>query len=211
MAPLPAVRKGYVTFGSFNNNCKVIPLITELWAKILKANDNFRFLLKFQGGNDQELKNHYFQEFERLGIGPERVGIYGWKSPVEHLHLYREVDIALDTYPYHGTTTTCEALWMGVPTVSLVGKRHACVQSRTKHTKSCGSGVFCDLYTPRVRRQSHLDCGESPSPCENPLFAAGADRFQCAVQRERVCSQCGSRLSKNVAQMVSTLRRGRYN
>ena len=125
VAPLPAVRKGYVTFGSFNNNCKVSPLIMELWAKILKANDNFRLLLKFQGGDDQELKNHYFQGFERLGIGRERVGIYGWKTPVEHLQLYKEVDIALDTYPYHGTTTTCEALWMGVPTVSLVGKSHA--------------------------------------------------------------------------------------
>jgi predicted O-linked N-acetylglucosamine transferase (SPINDLY family) len=97
----------------------------ELWAKILKANDNFRLLLKFQGGDDQELKNHYFRDFKRLGISRERVDIYGWKSPLEHLHLYREVDIALDTYPYHGTTTTCEALWMGVPTVSLVGKRHA--------------------------------------------------------------------------------------
>ena len=125
VAPLPAVQKGYVTFGSFNNNCKVSPLIMELWAKILKANANSRFLLKFQGGDDLELKNHYFRDFERLGIPRERVGIFGWKSPVEHLHLYKDVDIALDTYPYHGTTTTCEALWMGVPTVSLVGKRHA--------------------------------------------------------------------------------------
>jgi predicted O-linked N-acetylglucosamine transferase (SPINDLY family) len=125
VAPLPAVQKGYVTFGSFNNNCKVSPLIMELWAKILKDNGNFRFLLKFQGGDDLELKNHYFRDFERLGIHREKVGIYGWKSPVEHLDLYKDVDIALDTYPYHGTTTTCEALWMGVPTVSLVGKRHA--------------------------------------------------------------------------------------
>jgi predicted O-linked N-acetylglucosamine transferase (SPINDLY family) len=125
VAPLPAVQKGYVTFGSFNNNCKVSPLIMELWVKILKANGSFRFLLKFQGGDDQGLKNRYFRGFEQLGIPHERVGIYGWKSPVEHLQLYEEVDIALDTYPYHGTTTTCEALWMGVPTVSLVGKCHA--------------------------------------------------------------------------------------
>ena len=125
VSPPPAIRKGYVTFGSFNNNCKVNPLIMELWAKILKANGNFRFLLKFQGGDDQALKNHYFRDFEQLGIAQERVGIYGWKSPVEHLQAYEEVDIALDTYPYHGTTTTCEALWMGVPTVSLVGKCHA--------------------------------------------------------------------------------------
>ncbi len=125
VSPPPAIRKGHVTFGSFNNNCKVSPLIMELWAKILKANGNFRFLLKFQGGDDQALKDHYLRDFERLGTAQERVGIYGWKPPVEHLQAYGEVDIALDTYPYHGTTTTCEALWMGVPTVSLVGKCHA--------------------------------------------------------------------------------------
>jgi predicted O-linked N-acetylglucosamine transferase (SPINDLY family) len=119
---LPAHWKRYVTFGSFNNNCKVNSFIMELWAQILKATDNSRLLLRFKGGDDRDVAEHYFRQFERLGISRERVAILGWKNPVEHLRMYGEVDIALDTYPWNGHTTTCEALWMGVPTISLVGQ-----------------------------------------------------------------------------------------
>jgi len=125
VAPLAAERNGYVTFGSFNNSCKINPTIVALWSCILKANDKSHFLLKFKGGDDRHVREHYLNLFEQWGIEPERVEIYGLKSPVEHLGLYAEVDIALDTYPYNGTTTTCEAMWMGVPVISLVGRCHA--------------------------------------------------------------------------------------
>jgi predicted O-linked N-acetylglucosamine transferase (SPINDLY family) len=82
-------------------------------------------LLKFHAGSDQAVREHYLRQFERLGIAQDRIEIVGWKHPIDHLRLYEEVDIALDTYPYNGTTTTCEALWMGVPTLSLVGEHHA--------------------------------------------------------------------------------------
>ena len=125
VAPLPALKNGFVTFGSFNNNKKVNPEIMALWAKILKANDKSRLLLKFLGGDDEDVRDYHYRHFEQLGISPERVEILGRKSPLEHLELYGQVDIALDTYPYNGTTTTCEALWMGVPVVSLFGEHHA--------------------------------------------------------------------------------------
>ena len=118
----PALRKGYITFGSFNNNCKVNPFTIALWAEVLKANSKSRFLLKFGGGADHQMREYYFQQFEQLGISQDRVAIYGWKLPDEHLKLYGEVDIALDTYPYNGGITTTEGLWMGVPVISLVGK-----------------------------------------------------------------------------------------
>lgn len=124
VGPLPAEDNGYITFGSFNNNSKINPYIMELWAQILKANENSRLLLKFKQGNDDRVKNHYLRCFERLGISPDRVEICGWKSEMDHLLLYNQVDIALDTYPYNGTTTTCEVLWMGVPVISLGGERH---------------------------------------------------------------------------------------
>jgi len=124
VAPLPAIRKGYITFGSFNNSCKINPLIITLWAQILKASAGSRLLLKFKAGDDRQVRDNYFRRFERLGIPRDRVDIYGFKPAVEHLQLYGEVDIALDTYPYNGTTTTCDALWMGVPVISLVGKCH---------------------------------------------------------------------------------------
>lgn len=122
--PLPAETKGYITFGSFNNNSKINPFAIELWSKILKANSNSRFLMKFNGGNKEPLKNHYLRQFERYGINPQRIEISGWTSRAEHFELYKQMDIALDTYPYNGATTTCEALWMGVPVISLVGENH---------------------------------------------------------------------------------------
>jgi protein O-GlcNAc transferase len=124
IAPLPAEKAGFVTFGSFNNNCKINPTVTDLWAQVLRANANSRLLLKLKGGDDTSIRDRYLDLFEKAGLGRARVDIQGWKSPDEHLQTYAQMDIALDTYPYNGTTTTCEALWMGVPTVSLLGECH---------------------------------------------------------------------------------------
>ena len=124
VAPLPALRKDYITFGSFNSSSEVHPHIIELWAKILKANRNSRILLKFATSIESQMNRDYFSQFEELGIDSSRVAICGRKSIDEHLRLHGEVDIALDTYPCNGFTTTCETLWMGVPVISLVGKCH---------------------------------------------------------------------------------------
>lgn len=125
VTPLPALRNGYITFGSFNSSSKVHPHTIELWARILKANRDSRILLKFGVSTDHRMGKYYFSQFERLGINPGRVAVCGWKPIDEHLRLYGEVDIALDTYPCNGFTTTCEALWAGLPVISLVGKCHA--------------------------------------------------------------------------------------
>ena len=122
---LPTIKNGYVTFASFNNNCKIHSKMIALWSQILNANEKSRLLLKFQAGADKNVSAHYLNQFESCGVSSDRIKIHGWKNPVEHLKLYNEVDLALDTFPYNGTTTTCEAMWMGVPTVSLVGKAHA--------------------------------------------------------------------------------------
>ena len=66
-----------------------------------------------------------YRLFKGSGIARDRLDLRGWsKSTQEHLQFYNRVDLALDTYPYHGTTTTCEAMWMGVPVVTLAGKTH---------------------------------------------------------------------------------------
>jgi len=124
--PLPAFRKGYVTFASFNNSCKLNHVITALWADVLKANRNSRLVLKFAGGLDKPMGEDYFRRFERLGIPRDRLAICGWKPAAEHFQMYGEVDIALDTYPFNGGITTLEGLWMGVPVVSLVGSSLVC-------------------------------------------------------------------------------------
>ncbi|MBN2138834.1 MAG: tetratricopeptide repeat protein [Sedimentisphaerales bacterium] len=125
IALLPAEKAGFVTFGSFNNSCKINSVVTELWARVLRANANSHLLLKLKGGGEPQIRDRYLKEFEKGGIGRSRLDILGWQGPSEHLRSYARMDIALDTYPYNGATTTCEALWMGVPTVSLVGQCHA--------------------------------------------------------------------------------------
>jgi len=120
--PLPALRNGCVTFGSFNGSLKANPYILSLWAQVLKANEQSRLLMKFPGAGDQQMQEMFVRRFEEFGISANRVKIVGWKPSVEHLKLYGQVDIVLDTYPFNGCITTLEGLWMGVPPVSLVGK-----------------------------------------------------------------------------------------
>jgi len=120
--PLAARKKGYVTFGSFNNGIKINPYIMSVWAKVLKANKNSHLMLKFAGAQDKGVKNYYMSQFKNLGIDPERIELYDWMMPADHYKLYSKMDIALDTYPFNGCMTTLEGMWMGVPIVSLVGE-----------------------------------------------------------------------------------------
>jgi len=121
IGPLAAKQNGYITFGSFSNNLKINPNTLALWAEVLKANDGSVLLMKFKEGGDPIMKDYYLTRFAEFGVDPKRIRICGWKSPVEHMQLYGRVDIALDTFPFNGCMTTLEGLWIGVPTISLVG------------------------------------------------------------------------------------------
>jgi len=126
VSPLPALENGYVTFGSFNNSVKINPYIIELWAKILNADGESRFLLKVLGGSDENLREYYFGQLEKHGVRRDRVEISEMThSHFEHMELHHKVDLLLDTYPFNGFMTTMEALWMGVPTITLVGDKLA--------------------------------------------------------------------------------------
>lgn len=126
VAPLPALNKGYITFGSFNNYSKINQEVLQLCAEVLKRVPDSRLLLKCPALTDAHARERITHDMQTLGIGAERLDLLGHtKTRSEHLALYARVDIALDTFPYNGTTTTCEALWMGVPVLSLAGKRHA--------------------------------------------------------------------------------------
>ena len=126
VVPLPATSAGHITFGSFNNLSKVSPPVIELWAEIVKSVPGARLLMKNPSLTDEPTRERYYAVFEAQGLGRDRLELIGHTpSQAEHLALYGRVDIALDTFPYNGTTTTCEALWMGVPVVTLAGSRHA--------------------------------------------------------------------------------------
>jgi predicted O-linked N-acetylglucosamine transferase (SPINDLY family) len=122
----PALRDGHVTFGSFNNITKVTPDVVETWARVLDRVPRSRLLIKNRSLADEETRNRYLEMFLLHGIEKERVELRSWiESSSGHLGLYNRVDVALDPFPYNGTTTTCEALLMGVPVVTLCGDRHS--------------------------------------------------------------------------------------
>ena len=123
---LPAPSAGKMCFGSFNNFSKVSPVTAKLWASILQAVPNATLLLKAKCFSDEQTRRYAKDMLSHEGIDSGRIELIPWEiSSRSHLSLYQRVDIALDTYPYHGTTTTCEALWMGVPVITLAGSTHA--------------------------------------------------------------------------------------
>lgn len=125
VAPLPAGAAGPVTFGSFNNLPKLCDETLDLWARVLLAVPDSRLLLKARGLDDPAIRQGVVARFALAGVDPARLRFAGRvRDYAGHMALYGEIDIGLDSLPYNGTTTTCEALWMGVPTVTLAGDRH---------------------------------------------------------------------------------------
>ncbi len=125
VTPLPAAKKGHVTFGAFTSIWRLNRRVLEVWAEILKLTPNARLLLGFHGGDDEKVQEQYLSQFEECGVSRQRTEISGWKSYTKYLKQYSDVDIVFDTFPENGGTTTCDALWMGVPVISLVGQHQA--------------------------------------------------------------------------------------
>jgi protein O-GlcNAc transferase len=116
---------GPITFGCFNAFSKVTPKMLELWAELLNLVPGSRLLVKSRGADDSLSQKSLRARLAVRGITSERIEMIGWiDDQHSHWDYYNQVDIALDTYPYHGTTTTCETLWMGVPVVTLMGRTH---------------------------------------------------------------------------------------
>jgi protein O-GlcNAc transferase len=114
------------TFASFNNTPKMTRDVVAAWARILRAVPQARLLLKSRSLIDAATRARISAEFAAEGVPAARLELVGWlRKPDDHLRLYETVDLALDPFPYNGTTTTCEALWMGVPVLTLAGRRHA--------------------------------------------------------------------------------------
>jgi predicted O-linked N-acetylglucosamine transferase (SPINDLY family) len=123
---LPVSRTGEFTFGCFNSVCKLSDQTLEVWARLLEAVPRSRLLLKCRSFKEAATRDHFRSRLSRAGIARRRVELRGYQPDErEHLATYHDVDLALDPFPYNGTATTCESLWMGVPVVTLAGSRHA--------------------------------------------------------------------------------------
>lgn len=128
VAAPPCEKNGYITFASFNDLQKMNPETLQLWALILQAVEDARLVLKGMAFGEEALRAEVRGRFEALGVDGARIELLGRAaSRAEHLGMYGRVDIGLDPTPYCGVTTTCEALYMGVPVVSLCepGGTHA--------------------------------------------------------------------------------------
>jgi len=126
VGPLPALAAGIVTFGSFNNLAKVTPQVVAVWAAILRGVPDSRLLLKFGAFADADTRQRYEDLFGAAGVPGDRLDLVPQiHGAAAHLAQYHRLDLALDPFPYNGTTTSCEALWMGVPVLTLAGRRHA--------------------------------------------------------------------------------------
>ena len=124
-AKLPALKTGQITFGSFNNLAKVTPKAIALWSAILLIVPKARMIMKSKALADKNTRQRIREMFVKNGVSAEQINLIGFvPSFAEHLALYNSVDIGLDSFPYNGVTTTCEALWMGVPVIVLAGKTH---------------------------------------------------------------------------------------
>ncbi|MBI4183153.1 MAG: tetratricopeptide repeat protein [Proteobacteria bacterium] len=125
-APMARAEGAPLTFASFNNVAKLSPAAIAAWARLLSAVPEAGLLLKYRGLDDPGLAARVRAAFAAEGVGPDRLTLRGRDPGLgAHFAAYHQVDVALDSFPYNGTTTTCEALWMGVPVVTLAGKTHA--------------------------------------------------------------------------------------
>ncbi len=123
--PVNPREEGPITFGCFNNFAKITEPVLRVWGQAMHAVPGSRLLLKSAGLSNASCRASVQAVLADCGIDPERLELRGEEPAyAEHLKLYQRIDIAFDTFPYHGTTTTCEALWMGVPVVSAAGTNH---------------------------------------------------------------------------------------
>jgi len=118
-AQAPASKNGFITFGCLNNFAKVSPAALDLWAKILLAVPHSRLLIHASAGTHRD---DVRQRMERAGVVGDRLSFVGMQPWTQYMQTHSEIDIALDPFPYGGGITTCDAMWMGVPVVTLSGQ-----------------------------------------------------------------------------------------
>jgi predicted O-linked N-acetylglucosamine transferase (SPINDLY family) len=122
VAPLPALQAGHVTFGSFQSMVKLNGAVLALWARVLRAVPNSRLRLQALQFADDIGRAVMRRRLTDAGIDPASVDLAPPMSRAAYLAAHAQVDMILDTFPHTGGTTTCEALWMGVPTLALAGR-----------------------------------------------------------------------------------------
>lgn len=164
LTPPPFTSNGFITFGSFNNTAKYNPALIETWAAILKRVPNSKLILKWRTYADTGFKNETLSAFESFGLKPERIELRGFSTHRQMLDEYNDVDIALDPFPFNGGYTSLEALWMGLPLITLAGS--------TPISRQSASFLNCLGKTDWVAQTTEKYVAIAQELAENPLALA---------------------------------------
>jgi predicted O-linked N-acetylglucosamine transferase (SPINDLY family) len=152
VGPLPALARGAVTFGCFNNLAKITPVVLASWAAILHRVPGARLMLKAHQLADAPTRARLLDGFAAAGIAPDRIMLHGGSPHRDLLAAYNAIDIVLDPFPYSGGLTTCEALWMGVPTITMPGETFA-----SRHSAShLGNVGLADWVAADLAAYQHM-------------------------------------------------------
>ena len=180
-----------MTFGSFNNLAKITAEVVAVWAEILRRLPVARLVMKYRGQAEQEVKKRYADLFAAQGVEPQRLELLPWTSYADYLAPHRQIDIALDPFPYGGCTATCEALWMGVPVITCPGETFA-----SRHSLSHLSNVgLTDSIAGSLKEYVEIAAtlaGDLPrlaaSPlCDGKRFAANLVKILQQVWQQATC------------------------
>jgi protein O-GlcNAc transferase len=177
---LPALSKGLVTFGCFNNLAKMTPRVIATWSTILGRIPDARLILKTYQFGDRPTLNRVQAEFELHAVNAARIEFRGYSGHREFIGQYGDVDIVLDPFPYSGGLTTCEALWMGVPTITLAGEIFASRHS-TSHLSNVG---LADWVTNSAEEYVEMAVARAG---DIPALAELRDGLRERVRRSPLC------------------------
>jgi predicted O-linked N-acetylglucosamine transferase (SPINDLY family) len=189
VVPPPALANGWVTFGCFNNLAKITPRVIATWTTILRQVPESRLVLKTHQFSDVATANAFRTAFAAEGISAERLELRGPSGHRAFMAEYGDIDIVLDPFPYSGGLTTCEALWMGVPTIALPGEIFASRHSAS-HLSNAG---LADWVTGSVDEYISMAVARA---ADVPALAALRAGLRERVRRSPLCD--APRFGKNL-------------
>ena len=131
VAPPPCLKNGYITFGSLSSLYKITPQMIESWSYILSNSPGSRLIIRNANLTSTKNREYVYDKFKKYNIGKDRLTLSGRADHYQFLETYNMIDIALDSFPYNGGTTTTEAIWQGVPVVTFDGDRWVSRTSKT--------------------------------------------------------------------------------
>lgn len=198
VAPLPALINGYLTFGCFQNLSKITDEVLQTWARVLHAVPNAHLRVQNKQLSADSTRAQFSQRCAAHGIPTERLQLCISQGFDRYLRAHSEVDVLLDTFPFPGGTTTCEALWMGVPTLTLCGHTMIARQGASLLSAAeLGAWIVdsSDAYvaaaanwSQRVDELARLRHGLRQSVAASPLFDARSFAHDFTELLHRICA-----------------------